>query len=106
LEGASAACLAPPPGPGSAADAAAADAAAAQAPHHFPPAGRAASQPASLTTSPAPHPLRHRWQEGDLNTASAISYPDRLLAFVQREFAVLKRRQAQLLGLKDVRSKL
>jgi len=25
---------------------------------------------------------------------------------VQREFAVLKRRQAQLLGLKDVRSKL
>jgi len=48
-----------------------------------------------------------RWEEGEVNTHSVISYPNTLLDFVQKEFARVKRRQAALLGFNTrLRAKL
>ena len=50
-----------------------------------------------------------RWEAGDLNEWSALSYPDRLLQYVQTEFEKIKKRQADLLGIASrnpIRSKL
>ncbi|KAL6756289.1 hypothetical protein V8C86DRAFT_100948 [Haematococcus lacustris] len=40
-----------------------------------------------------------RWAQGELATGSAISYPDKLEGMVRQEFARLKARQAELLGV-------
>lgn len=40
-----------------------------------------------------------RWDAGDLHEWSAISYPDKLLGFIEQEFKKMKQRQAQLLGM-------
>ena len=42
-----------------------------------------------------------RWDAGNLNEWSSISYPDGLLDYVQREFKKIKQRQAALLGVKN-----
>ncbi|KAK9802650.1 hypothetical protein WJX73_000703 [Symbiochloris irregularis] len=48
-----------------------------------------------------------RWEAGDLNEWSAISYPDKLLQYVQTEFEKIKKRQADLLGIASgIRSRL
>lgn len=40
------------------------------------------------------------WDEGALNEWSAVSYPDKLPEYVEREFKKIKRKQAELLGMK------
>eukprot|EP00891_Asterochloris_glomerata_P009937 jgi/Astpho2/9937/Aster-06643 len=45
--------------------------------------------------------LMSRWEAGNLNEWSSISYPDGLLDYVQREFKKIKQRQAALLGVKN-----
>ena len=45
--------------------------------------------------------LSCRWDAGNLNEWSSISYPDGLLDYVQREFKKIKQRQAALLGVKN-----
>lgn len=51
--------------------------------------------------------LPHRWEAGDLNEWSAITYPDKLHEYVTEEFRIIKKRQADLLGIKEgIRSKL
>ncbi len=48
-----------------------------------------------------------RWEAGDLDEWSAITYPDRLHEYVTEEFRRIKKRQADLLGIKEgIRSKL
>ena len=49
-----------------------------------------------------------RWEDGDLQEWSAITYPDRLLHYVETEFRKIKKRQAELLGIREgsIRSKL
>lgn len=48
-----------------------------------------------------------RWEAGDLDEWSAITYPDQLHDYVTEEFRKIKKRQADLLGIKDgIRSKL
>lgn len=44
------------------------------------------------------------WDEGNVEAWSAVTYPNTLLQYVEREFKRLKARQASLLGL--ARSKL
>uniref|UniRef100_A0A7R9YPK9 Uncharacterized protein n=1 Tax=Chlamydomonas euryale TaxID=1486919 RepID=A0A7R9YPK9_9CHLO len=39
-----------------------------------------------------------RWERGDYTSASVISYPNSIVEFARREFAAMKRRQAELLG--------
>ena len=41
-----------------------------------------------------------RWEEGALGEWSAVSYPDKLPEYVERQFKRIKRRQADLLGMK------
>lgn len=41
-----------------------------------------------------------RWEEGATAEWSAVSYPDKLLEYVEREFKKIKRKQANLLGIK------
>jgi hypothetical protein len=48
----------------------------------------------------------NKWKEGQVEGHSAIPYPDDVHTFITKEFAKLKRRQAQLLGVKLTRSKL
>ncbi|KAF5842053.1 hypothetical protein DUNSADRAFT_9622 [Dunaliella salina] len=51
--------------------------------------------------------LLERWKNGDHQRfASAISYPDRLEEWVRKEFARLKRTQAELLGVVSPAQKL
>lgn len=49
-----------------------------------------------------------KWEDGDLQEWSAITYPDRLLHYVETEFRKIKKRQAELLGIREgsIRSKL
>ncbi|KAK9816448.1 hypothetical protein WJX72_000464 [[Myrmecia] bisecta] len=49
-----------------------------------------------------------RWEQGDSAEWSAISYPDKLLEYCEREFKQIKARQAFLLGIKNggIRAKL
>ena len=49
-----------------------------------------------------------RWDEGDFQEWSAITYPDELHEYVTTEFQRIKQRQADLLGIKNggIRSKL
>lgn len=47
-----------------------------------------------------------RWAEGDIQAWSAVTYPDKLLDYVQREFKRLKARQAALMGINGPRAKL
>ena len=42
-----------------------------------------------------------RWQEGATAEWSAVTYPDKLLEYVEREFKKIKRKQAKLLGIKS-----
>ena len=44
-----------------------------------------------------------RWEEGAINEWSAVSYPDKLPGYVEREFKRIKRKQAELLGIKAER---
>jgi len=44
--------------------------------------------------------ILERWDAGELHEWSAISYPDKLLGYIEQEFQKMKRRQAQLLGMK------
>jgi hypothetical protein len=44
--------------------------------------------------------ILRRWEEGALGEWSAVSYPDKLPEYVEREFKKIKRRQAELLGIK------
>lgn len=49
----------------------------------------------------------HRWEAGDVHEWSAITYPDKLHQYATDEFQKIKKRQADLLGIKDgIRSKL
>lgn len=41
-----------------------------------------------------------RWEEGAIGEWSAVSYPDKLPEYVEREFKKIKRKQAELLGMK------
>jgi hypothetical protein len=41
-----------------------------------------------------------RWEEGDLSEWSAVTYPDKLLEYVEAEFKKIKRKQAVLLGIR------
>lgn len=41
-----------------------------------------------------------RWEEGAIEEWSAISYPNKLLEYVEAEFKKIKRKQAELLGIK------
>jgi hypothetical protein len=41
-----------------------------------------------------------RWEEGATAEWSAVSYPDKLPQYVDREFKKIKRKQADLLGIK------
>eukprot|EP00877_Chromochloris_zofingiensis_P001300 jgi/Chrzof1/11170/Cz05g26150.t1 len=50
--------------------------------------------------------MLQRWKDGEFDTKSVISYPDKLLGFIQDEFDRVKRKQADLLGEKTVLSKL
>jgi len=49
--------------------------------------------------------LVRRWEQGDdsLQRTSAIPYPDQLHKFAETGFELLKRRQAELLGIRDGR---
>ena len=49
-----------------------------------------------------------RWEQGEIAEWSAISYPDRVLDYVQLEFQKIKTKQAQLLGIHQtgIRSRL
>lgn len=47
-----------------------------------------------------------RWKAGDVSAHSAIPYPDEVVGYVRRQFAKMKRIQAQLLGVRLTRSKL
>ena len=40
------------------------------------------------------------WEKGNLEAHSAIPYPDELVPFVEKQFALMKTRQAKLLGVK------
>ena len=40
------------------------------------------------------------WSEGDLDAWSAITYPDKVPAYISAEFARVKQLQAELLGVK------
>lgn len=42
-----------------------------------------------------------RWEEGAFEEWSVVPYPDKLLEYVEREFLKVKRKQAQLLGMKE-----
>lgn len=46
-----------------------------------------------------------RWEEGDLTAWSSLPYPDRLPDYIRRQFALMKQRQAKLLGV-QLQSKL
>ena len=41
-----------------------------------------------------------RWEEGATGEWSAVSFPDTLMGYVEREFKKIKRKQAYLLGIK------
>jgi len=45
-----------------------------------------------------------RWEEGATAEWSAVSYPDKLPQYVEREFKKIKRKQADLLGIKKTRA--
>ena len=48
-----------------------------------------------------------RWEQGEVAEWSAISYPDKVLAYVQTEFQKIKLRQAHLLGIQTgIRARL
>ena len=47
-----------------------------------------------------------RWKEGDVSAHSVIPYPDDVVGYITRQFAKMKRIQAQLLGVQLTRSKL
>lgn len=47
-----------------------------------------------------------RWGEGDVSAHSVIPYPDEVVGYIRRQFAKMKRIQAQLLGVQLTRSKL
>ena len=40
------------------------------------------------------------WDKGNLEAHSAIPYPDELVPFITKQFALMKTRQAKLLGVK------
>lgn len=40
------------------------------------------------------------WDEGSIDQWSAVSYPDKLPEYIEREFKKIKRKQAELLGMK------
>jgi hypothetical protein len=42
-----------------------------------------------------------RWEAGNTNEWSALTYPDEVLPFVVAEFKRMKERQAQLLGFNN-----
>jgi len=42
-----------------------------------------------------------RWEAGNANEWSALTYPDEVLPFVVAEFKRMKERQAQLLGFNN-----
>ena len=49
------------------------------------------------------------WEKGNLEAHSAIPYPDELVAYISKQFALMKERQAHALGVKlmqQSRSKL
>jgi hypothetical protein len=46
-----------------------------------------------------------KWEDGELQAHSAIPYPDDVTAFIVKQFARMKRKQAQMLGVK-LRSRL
>eukprot|EP00775_Hariotina_reticulata_P010439 gene10439-10597_t len=51
--------------------------------------------------------ILHKWKDGETHGWSVISYPDKLQEYVVNEFARIKARQAQLLGIRSpVLSKL
>jgi hypothetical protein len=39
------------------------------------------------------------WEKGNLEAHSAIAYPDELVGFITKQFALMKTRQAKLLGV-------
>lgn len=41
------------------------------------------------------------WEEGAFNEWSAVSYPDKLPEYVEAEFKKIKRKQAELLGMRE-----
>jgi hypothetical protein len=41
----------------------------------------------------------HRWEQGELDAHSVIPFPDQIAAFITKEFAKMKRKQAELLGI-------
>jgi hypothetical protein len=47
-----------------------------------------------------------RWEAGDVRAHSVIPYPDEIVGYVTHQFAMMKRMQARLLGVKLTRSKL
>ncbi|KAH7620904.1 hypothetical protein NADE_003513 [Nannochloris sp. 'desiccata'] len=44
--------------------------------------------------------ILNRWEDGATAEWSAVSYPDKLPQYVEREFKKIKRKQADLLGIK------
>lgn len=42
-----------------------------------------------------------RWEEGAIWEWSAVTYPDKLPEYIEQEFRKLKRKQAELLGIKS-----
>ena len=42
-----------------------------------------------------------RWEEGNIDEWSVVTYPDKLLAWAETEFSRMKERQARLLGIKS-----
>ncbi|GAX73465.1 hypothetical protein CEUSTIGMA_g917.t1 [Chlamydomonas eustigma] len=42
--------------------------------------------------------ILERWSQGDFKSFSVISYPNAIVSFVQKEFALMKKKQADLLG--------
>ena len=43
----------------------------------------------------------YRWEEGNIDEWSVVTYPDKLLAWAETEFSRIKERQARLLGIKN-----
>lgn len=44
--------------------------------------------------------ILRRWEEGAIGEWSVVTYPDKLPEYVEREFKRIKRKQADLLGIK------
>jgi hypothetical protein len=40
-----------------------------------------------------------RWEQGELDAHSAIPFPDQIADFIVKQFAKMKRKQAQMLGI-------